>query len=973
MADVALEIYGENGGIQVLGDGGIGFGLAAAGNLTLTDDGFTHPQPMVTGQVTVTGTNPIFAFSAPGNICVERLTVTGSTFRWNVRAQSSQPIGLQWWVFDTAAAAIKDPTMADIEAAFYDQYGVKTFDAAASVMRIVDAIETPKTPSVVPFGGWSDLTDTTDYAVPAGKVYAIVQSTPAFVMTTYDTGSYGTGQYPPELNIGDGEPPLGMTWRYQNLESYQATGGFVDANTIRVGLTRFEFWPGWNSRGSTPFINVEGQARHMIVDMTNFVSAGVPNPSVVTGSVSATSRSVTTGGASVISQSSTPSVTCTASGGQAPYSFAWQYVRGSTLVTANGSSTNAAFSTKTLNQDQATTREAVWRCRITDTNGIVGYGPEVTFTHIASSYSIDVVPDPVSFSPITINSNDPDVAWVGTVQTITGITQAITLRVERYSYSGNLDGAMVDVVVKDAAGVVQFSQYFDARGTGLAYLDVSVQNGWSVGYYAHGITNSGRKSATWNMVVWNLSNPGGSAQISSKSVSVTVDADDNFNNADYVPNALNWSNISGSTNDASFYLANAEQTISGINQPITIRATTTNVSKTGNIVYNSRLDFQRNGAWAHDSTTINNGAWTEAQVTNGQLVRFIAHAGTSAGTGTISYTVTVTNQSAGGAVLDTFTVNQTVDADNNHNVTPAPDYTPNAISISNLMLNTNDPSGLTNASFFQIAGINQPITVRFTRGNQVDSGGIFTRRLFIYHSTNGSGGPWTEYFIGAGAQAVADITANNGDWFYVQAFCDTTAGIGQTSFNGYVTNQTLGYQMASFVVSATVDADNNYNVPTGGAVTPRDWPNFNHSYTSINGSSSTPNYRLGSAQTIAGLAAGQTATISLSATAAGTAMAYVEVFKNGATQGTRLYSPEGSSSVTTYPAVTVQNGDTIAFRCGIGGRLAEQWEGTIWQDKTLSVNVTASPGGFLDSFTFEGSYSDTYNNGGGGGGPIEVS
>lgn len=109
MADVALEIYGENGGIQVLGDGGIGFGLAAAGNLTLTDDGFTHPQPMVTGQITVTGTNPILAFSGQGAICVERVTVTGSTFRWNVRAQSNRQSGYSGWSLTPQQPRSKTP------------------------------------------------------------------------------------------------------------------------------------------------------------------------------------------------------------------------------------------------------------------------------------------------------------------------------------------------------------------------------------------------------------------------------------------------------------------------------------------------------------------------------------------------------------------------------------------------------------------------------------------------------------------------------------------------------------------------------------------------------------------------------------------------------------------------------------------------------------------------------------------------
>lgn len=925
---------------------------------------------MVVGTVSVTGTNPILAFSGPGAICVERITVTGSTFRWNLRAQSNRPIGLQWWVFDTAAASIKDASMADLEAAFYDQYGVKTFDAAASVMRIVDGIATPKTPSDVPFGGWNDLSDTTDFGVPAGKVYAIVQSTPAFVMTTYDTGSYGSGQYPPELNIGDGEPPLGMTWRYQNLESYQSTGGFINASTIRVGLTRFEFWPGWNSRDSTPFINVEGQARHLIVDMTNFLAAGAPNPSVVVGSVTATSRSVTTGGSAVIASSTTPSVTASATGGASPYAFLWQYVRGDIAVSANGSTTTASFSTKTLNQDHNTTREAVWRCRITDQNGVVGYSPEVTFKHVASNYALDVVPDPVSFTNITINSNDPDVAWVGTVQTITGINQPITLRVERYSYSGNLDGAMVDVVVKDAAGVQQFHQYFDARGTGMAYLDVTVQNGWSVGYYAHGVTNSGRKSATWNMVVWNLSNPGGSAQISSKSVSVVVDADDNFNNADYVPNALNWSNISGSTNDASFYLANPELTVTGINQPIVIRATISNVVKTGNIVSNSRLDFQRDGAYVHDTSGIGNGYWTEATVTNGQRVRFIAHCGTSAGTGTLSYTVTLTNRSAGSSVLDTFTVNQTVDADNNHNVAPTPDYTPNSISLSNQSVVTNEWEGYTPGTFFQIVGINQPITIRITRGTTTDSENIFTRRLVIGKSTNG-GVSYVETNMGA-LSAPLDFTANNGDWFFLKGYFSTNSGRGSASWPVTVSNATMGQTMGSITVSGTVDNDNNYNVPTSGSVSPRNWEDIHWSYSSTNGSSSQPNYRLGPAQTIAGLASGQTATISLTATADGSAMAFAEIYKNGISQGTKLYSPEGSTSVQTYPAVTVQNGDTIAFRCGVGGRLAEQWEGMVYQEKTLNVSVHASAGGLIDTFNFYGGYSDTYSRGGGGGGPIEM-
>jgi len=806
---VTLEIYSENGGVQVLGDGGISFGLSAANSITLNADPINHPQPMVVGKVVVTGTNPVLAWKATGNICLERITNSGSTFTFNLRAQSSQPIGLQYWVFDTTARSTKDPSMADIEAAFYDEYGVATFDATMSAMRVVDAIVTPKDSDTIEVGRFPSIGGSTNITVPTGKVYAVVQSTAGFVMTTYDTGSYSNSQQQPqEIDLGDGQgPPPGFRWRYQHLESYQSTGGYSSANVIKCGMTRFESWPvGWQPASSTPHKDVFGQARHMIVDVTGFTAAAIPNPTVVSGSVNASSRSVTTGGAAVIAQSSTAAVTCSASGGTAPYAFAWEWVSGDTTVVANGSATSAAFSTQTLSQPQATTRQAVWRCRITDQNGIVGYAPEVTFTHIASSYSIDVAPDPVSFTPITINSNDPDVAWIGTVQTISGITQAITLRIERYSYSGNLDGAMVDVVVRDANGNVQFSNFFDALGSGQAYLDVTVQPGWSVGYYAHAVTNSGRKSASWQMVVWNLSNPGGSVQISSQPVSAVVDADDNFNNADHTPNALNWANCTFTTNDNIGAGSNAALTISGINRTINLRFTLTAVSTnfSGGDFY-----IYKNGVRSRGANGYGLGYWTDVDVVNGDQIFFLYDGVTLSGRKTLTGTITVTNTNTG-ATVDTFTITGTLDDNDDWNNAPTPDYTPSPISVPNLTLNTNAESGYTQDGVFQVTGINQPIVLRFTRGNQVDSGGIFTRRLFIYHSTNG-GASYVEYFIGAGAAGTKDITVNNGDYIILRGYFDTTGGRGFSSYTGYIANLTTGVQLASYSVSGTVDANDDYD------------------------------------------------------------------------------------------------------------------------------------------------------------------
>lgn len=138
------------------------------------------------------------------------------------------------------------------------------------------------------------------------------------------------------------------------------------------------------------------------------------------------------------------------------------------------------------------------------------------------------------------------------------------------------------------------------------------------------------------------------------------------------------------------------------------------------------------------------------------------------------------------------------------------DREPDTINMPALTLVTDDYQGWTNTGAFTVTGISQAIVLRFTRGNQVDSGGIFTRRLFIYHTTN-NGASWTEYFIGAGANGVADITVNAGDQIHIRAFCDTQSGRGDTSFTGYITNLSTGTALAQFSVTATVDRDNNYN------------------------------------------------------------------------------------------------------------------------------------------------------------------
>lgn len=267
---------------------------------------------------------------------------------------------------------------------------------------------------------------------------------------------------------------------------------------------------------------------------------------------------------------------------------------------------------------------------------------------------------------------------------------------------------------------------------------------------------------------------------------------------------LNWADCNFTTTANTGAGSNAALTITGISQQVNLRFTLSNLTTdfSGGDFY-----IYKNGVRSRGATGFGNGFWTDVDVVNGDQVYFYYDAYTVSGRRTLTGTITVTNTTTG-ATVDTFTIGGTLDSDGNWNI--AADHTPNPISVPALTLNTNEPSGYTQDGQFQITGINQPIVLRFTRGNQVDSGGVFTRRLFIYHSTNG-GGSYTEYFIGAGPQGIADITVNNGDYILLRGYFDTSGGRGFSSYTGYVTNQTTGVQLASFSVSGTVDANDDYD------------------------------------------------------------------------------------------------------------------------------------------------------------------
>ncbi|MGU3456562.1 hypothetical protein ACLBV5_09635 [Brevundimonas sp. M1A4_2e] len=835
MADAVIEILSNSGHLQVTGTGGIGYGLSATGAISLVNDGQTHPQPMVVGSVSVTGVNPVFAYKANGNICVERVSVSGSTFTFRVRAQSSVAIGLQYWIFDTAAASVKDPTMAGIVAEIRDEYGVVTFDATMAAMRIAEAVEIAKTPAILPEGRFVSLTDTTDIAVPSGKVYAVVQATPAFVFLTHDSGGYSSSPTRPnQQQVDDGSGPgPGTRWREQSLQSYQSTGGYTGGSTIRVGLTRFEqFYQGWQPASSEPFINVYGQARFLIVDVTNFTSAGGISPTIVNVGVNASTRSVSNGGASVISQSTTPAVTASVSGGTAPYSYLWQFVSGNDQVSGAGMYNGQAFSTTTLNQPAGSTRSALFRCRVTDANGFVGYSPDVTFEHVAQAYSVDVTPDPLSLTNIALVTNEPSGYTNDCDFRVWGINQTINLQFTRGNQwdSGGIFTRRLFIYHSVNNGA-SWTEYFIGAGTqGVA--NIAVNNGDRIIMRGYFDTSAGRGDSSYTAYITNTT---AGASLGSITVGGTVDLDNNYNVVDTTPDTItNWPSINGVVNENDFSWSTSsygEHYVTGINQPITLRAEVYDYSGNLDALYMDVFTWPPGAAgWTHHGY-------------------FAAH--------------------------------------------------------------TNGPDGLR----------------KFDVGNVVNG----TRVAVNPHAITNSGRK------------------------------SATCRLVLWSITG------TGGQFASATQSFVVDNDNNHNV--GNGVSPRDWNDFWVYSNNTNGGSSSPNWNQNGAMTIAGLAPGQTATLSLSGYANGDALMGAGFIKNGAYQGDAVVSNHYDSAVQSSYAnsVTVQNGDTIAIRASVVGFAADQFTTYTSAYKTLYLTVSASVGGVLDTLQIEGTYTDQWQSGGGGG------
>lgn len=118
--------------------------------------------------VSVTGINPIIAFSCPNEAFLYSVTQSGSLFTFYIATFSPIGTNTKYYVYDTVPAAITAGYGMEV----YNSSGQVTYSSSRKYFRAVETIQGNFLWS--PFGGspWNNST----YTYPAGRDYAVIQS-----------------------------------------------------------------------------------------------------------------------------------------------------------------------------------------------------------------------------------------------------------------------------------------------------------------------------------------------------------------------------------------------------------------------------------------------------------------------------------------------------------------------------------------------------------------------------------------------------------------------------------------------------------------------------------------------------------------------------------------------------------------------------------------------------------------------------
>lgn len=840
-----IEIYGIEGNLQASTDR-YTWGQSGNGSCYMTDTGMTHPQPRVRGYIDVTGVNPeIFIYPPTGKaVYLEQFQPISGGFRYWFGAVSSQPVAFQYWVMDVPAVAYKDPAMASMGVQVFDQNLAVTYDAAMDQLdtKLLATVETPpsqapSTTGSVQYDRWS-LVDQVAIPIPAGRKYAVSISGLANIQGMQDTGQYATGSgYPSGMPIRvddpNGDPNSGggggpNQWRRMRLDTLWS-GVEIDNGYLTVGNYFVEQFEGWYPIGQEEHLNCYGKGRFIIADVTDLATTGIPTtPNSPVVNVSAAERRIEVNGAA--QNTITPQVTLSISGGTAPYTIQWEFVSGTNTVAPYGGTTGTTFATIVTQQQPDTTHQAYWRARVVSATGVVGYSQDVLFTHVAAAYSVDAVPDALGLSPLTLVSNERQ-ASIGDVADLRGFNQTIRGRVEAYNYVGSADAQAVYVYLGpqyDQWGPWEHVGTFDPRGAApgqLRYCDFDIRpnDHRRIHIVTDTVTNSGRKDSHFDMVVWKLADSFGSeVQISTgKRITLTVDADNNFNVPTYTPAAFTLPTITVNSNenyvqDSSGQVA---QQLTGFNQTITLRLAMVSVAGSMNDGYFRLVRHTPSIGW-HEAGRIplvNGGGSISAQFLPGDYVYTdVIGTQTYAGRKDMSFYGQLFNDSTGGTLIAQHQTFLTVDADNNYNNAPVANYKLDYLDWQDFNVVTNENYAISNHNGQNATGITHQVRLR---AYLINKSGYISDGYLRAHNWNG-GNPQTrgQWRYATDGEGSFTWLVNPNEHIYYSVDAVTASGRQTSSFSVHTYNESdgggVGTIIDAFNVGVDIDQNNDYNLPT---------------------------------------------------------------------------------------------------------------------------------------------------------------
>lgn len=726
---------------------------------------YTTP-PMVRASITVTdAVSPVLAIRPVVGryVTVRKVEVSGTTYTFHLACQSEVSVPLQWWVFDVAGAAIKVNT--DVALILRNPAdGTTTYDSRSYPFNVVNAITG---------GGISSPT--------GGQVLAAVQATYAWrQQQTID----------PEIT----DPPPGYpNYVYVRSSSSQAALAVQGDGSIACGISQYDYSANWMNPTDAQNRMIDyGTPRHVIIDVSRLPSTPMPSANDLAVAVDAPIREITVSSATPVG-TVTPPVTASATGGIPPYNYLWLYNDGSTGVGSYGPENAAAFQTQTANQTPGTTATARWICRVVDAGGRVGWSQPVTFIHKVNRISI--TPDPFSFGNATFSTDDPS-GFVGVdSRKITGITQPIVLRVERFSYVGDLSTFTL-LVYKGPSATGPWTSVGTLNATGAAtrYIDFTISDGEWFYYYAYGETTSGRRSGRFDVQIWNET--AGHIGLTSGRLALTVDADNNYNVADYTPDPFSFGNASEVTNDSSGFVGVGSRQITGINRTVTLRVE--RFSYSGNLTTANTYVYRGpgpSGPWTKVADIDSRGSATryvDFTVNNGDWIYYYAYGDTSSGRRSGSWDIAFWNESTGHTHFTGGKLSLTVDNDNNYNV---PVYNLNPMDFRNIWFDTADNGYYTYNNYQNVSGNNQPVTIAVQMANFSVSGPI--RDSIMACQAQGRGDiMMTNLYNGTNY-----MTVYNGDTIRFAVVVNSTGGRRSFGFDVYLYNQNTGEFIDHFNVS----------------------------------------------------------------------------------------------------------------------------------------------------------------------------